>query len=68
MDTVTYKRKIGRLSLAFDEYGESQAVTIKSDDGWKDVPAATLTMSVEELRDLQYLAQRAIHHAKKRGQ
>lgn len=63
---VAYDKTVGRLRVvvndngAFDhDYGHGAIV--QCPDGWNDsCPVQTHTVSVEELRDLRYLLDRAI--------
>jgi len=69
---VTYRRKLGRLTVEVNENGArmheySQGCQVSCVDGWNDTcPTVSHTMSVEELRDLVYLLGRAIAHADER--
>jgi hypothetical protein len=63
---VAYDRTIGRLRVVVNENGAKQhgygyGATIQCPTGWNDsCPVQTHTVSVEELRDLRYLLDRAI--------
>ena len=64
-----YYKRMGRFEIDVNENGlrmhdYSHGAQIKCLDGWNDsCPTASLTASVEELRDLRYLLDRAIAHA-----
>lgn len=64
-----YQKRMGRLSIDMSEdgskvHGYGHGVKVMCVDGWNDLcPTVALTVSVEELRDLRYLLDRAIAHA-----
>jgi hypothetical protein len=61
-----YDKTVGRVSVSVSENGGEMhdygfGCTVSCIDGWNDsCPKIKLTMSVEELRDLRYLLDRAI--------
>lgn len=61
-----YNKKLGRLRVEVRDTGArdhtySHGAQISCPDGWNDsCPILTLTVSVEEMRDLRYLLDRAI--------
>lgn len=65
---MSYDRTIGRLRLRSDgDPANLAAVTISVPDGWNDsCKILTLRLSVEELRDLKHLIERALYHAKRK--
>lgn len=66
---MSYSKTMGRLRVDVGYNGGQQhdyghGCTVACLDGWNDsCPTAKLTMSVEELRDLRYLLDRAIASA-----
>lgn len=69
---VAYDRTIGRLRVVVCENGAQDhtyghGAIIQCPEGWNDdCPMQTHTVSVEELRDLRYLLDRAISAAERR--
>ena len=63
---VAYDRTLGRLRVAVNDNGArdhnyGHGAVVECPDGWNDAcPVRTHTVSVEELRDLRYLLDRAI--------
>lgn len=65
MDLPFYDKQIGRIRLVVTEdgyrIGGSHAARIECPDGWNEsCPILTHTVSLEELRDLRYLIDRAL--------
>jgi hypothetical protein len=66
---VNYDKRLGRLRVTINDngardHGYGHGATIECPDGWNAFcPVQTLTVSVEELRDLRYLIDRALAHA-----
>jgi hypothetical protein len=66
---VAYDRTVGRLRVVVNENGAfdqqyGHGAIISCPTGWNDCcPIQTHTVSVEELRDLRYLLDRAIDAA-----
>lgn len=68
---TTYDRTIGRLRVVVNESGAKdhyygQGCMIQCPEGWNDsCPIRTHTISVEELRDLRHLIDRAMAAAER---
>jgi len=66
---VAYDKSIGRLRVVVNENGAmdhsyGHGAIIQCPEGWNDnCPIQTHTVSIEELRDLRYLLDRAIEAA-----
>jgi hypothetical protein len=68
---MAYEKTIGRVAVEVNSNGAKQhdyghGCTVSCRAGWNNASEViTLTMSVEELRDLQYILGRAIAAAEK---
>jgi len=62
---MSYDRTIGRLRLRVTDVGARDHHSL---EGVKlTINAATAELSVEELRDLKHLIERALYHAKRKS-